>query len=204
MSKINVLATFLCGTAALWVCDTGRGDDPAAAEFGVSDLFKLPDDDYKADPYLGAARSLQTAGKEKARTLLLELAGRDGWPHTRTVTLCRMLFKAKRGSIFEPPAIGGVWFCPGGTTAEDWPLQPIAIVDGVPFRIAGAYVLGGHPEDPADYVAYCVKECDWNDFKYEPKSMEQKKKALEDLYKLPKLKGKLTDDDKEFLEAQIK
>lgn len=77
-------------------------------------------------------------------------------------------------------------------------------MDGVPFRVVRGYNLGGKAESPASYLVYCLTECEWNDFKFKPKSRKEKKKALESLLKSPKLKGKLKDGDKDFLEAQIK
>jgi hypothetical protein len=206
MSKGILFATFLCGAAAT-ICCVGvcRSDDPKATEVGVADLLKLPDeDDYKVDPYLRAAQSLQAMGEEEACKLLAALAAKDKWSATRTVTLCRMFFKAKSGGAFRGPLLGAPSFLAGGDDAADWPLEPITIVDGVPFRVVRGYTLFGKAEPSASYLAYCLTECEWNDFKFKPKSLKEKQKALESLLKSPKLEGKLKDDDKDFLQAQIK
>ena len=69
---------------------------------------------------------------------------------------------------------------------------------------AGDDSLGGLPEPPTVYVRYCIKSCDWNSFRFKPRSKEEKRKALEKLLSLPKLKGKLTKEDRAFFEEQIK
>jgi hypothetical protein len=115
-----------------------RADEPAASEAGIADLLKLPDlDAYKVDPYLNAAQSLQALGKDKACVLLNELAAKefaakDGWPFLRSITLCRMLFRAKPKGAFRRAAIGE-WYFVADTESKDWPLEPITIVDGIPF-----------------------------------------------------------------------
>ncbi len=206
MSMSPLLATLLCGAAATFLCaGTCRADEAAVPEVRVADLLKLPvDDDYKADPYLKAAQSLQAMGKEKACVLLRKLAAQDKWPSQRTVTLCRMLFKAKRGDKFDRAEVGGPSFLPGGTDVDDWPLEPITIVDGVPFLVARGYGVGGLATPVTFYVVYCTAFCEWNDFKFKPKSREEMKKALDSLLMSPKLKGKLKDGDKDFFESQIK
>jgi hypothetical protein len=205
MNKTTLLATFLCGAAATFWCDSlCRADDAGATDFGIEDLLKLPDEHgYKVDPYLKAAQSLQAMGKDKAFALLAKLADKEKWPGPRTVTLCRMLYKAKRGEKFDR-AENGVPGLPGDTDVEDWPLEPIAIIDGVPIRVASGYDISGQGTPPLVYLTLCDVACDWNDFKYKPKSQEEKKKALARLIMLPKVKGKLKDGEKDFLEAQIK
>jgi hypothetical protein len=187
-----------------------RADEPAASEIGVAELLKLANDPYayKIDAYLDAARSLQALGKDKACALLNELAEKEladkhGWPFLRTVTLCRMLFRAKPKDTFYSAGIGA-WLFVGKRDSDDWPLEPIVIVDGIPFLVACGAVLGGMPELPTSYVQYCVKDCDWNDLKFKAKTKDEKRKALDSLLSSPQLKGKLEDGDKEFLEAQIK
>jgi hypothetical protein len=206
MSKGILFATFLCAAAAtFWCVGACRSDDSKATEVRVADLVKLlDDDDYKVDPYLLAAQSLQVMGEAKACKLLAALADKQVGLEKPTVTLCRMLFKAKRGDAFRRAALGEPNFVAGGTDADDWPLEPITIVDGVPFLVVNGYTIAGKPESSISYLMYCLTECEWNDFKFKPKSRKEKKKALESLLMSPKLKGKLKDGDKDFLEAQIK
>jgi hypothetical protein len=169
----------------------------------IADLLALPTDEYHVDPYLRSAQALQALGNEKASALLQELASKDSWPFTRTLTLCRMLFKAKPKETFRSAAIGAASF-PGGTEAEDWPLDPIEIVDGIPFLIANGDVIAGFPEPPSNYLRYCVSKCEWNSVRYKPKSKEEKRKALDKLLSYPKLKGKLGKEERNWFEEQIK
>ena len=211
MKKMRLLTMFLCGAAIVCWCAACHADEPAASEIGVTDLLLLSKDPYayKVDEYLEAARSLQALGKERACALLKELAAKEqlpkdyGWPFLRTVTLCRMLFRAKPKGSFRRARIGA-WVFVGKWDSDDWPLEPIAIVDGVPFLVTGGAMLGGQPEPPTSYVQYCIEECDWNDFRYKAKTKDEKRKALDSLLSSPQLKDKLEDGDKEFLEAQIK
>lgn len=179
-------------------------DKTAAAEDGIklAELMDLPTTYYVVDPYLRAAQSLQGMGKEKACAKMRELAAKDRCPHTRTLVLCRMLFKAKKESDFRRAYIGGPGFVDGGKPS-DWPLEPIVIIEGVPFRVARVYVLAGQAEPLSDYLDYCIQECDWNDIEFKPRSKKQKQEALEKLPSTPQLKGRVTDHVREVLAAQI-
>jgi hypothetical protein len=175
----------------------------APKEVRLADLLALPVTPYRVDTYLGAARSLQALGKEKASALLLELAAKEEPPNFRTFCLCRMLFQAKPKHAFFRPPLGMALGLPGDTTPSDWPLEPIEIVDGVPFFIPCSY-FGVGMFEPGKYVQYCVDECDWSSFRFAPKSKEEKRKALEKLLCAPKLKGKLDKGEQDMFAAQIR
>jgi hypothetical protein len=197
---------FIAGTMLLAILATPicQWMVAAADEVKVPDLLKLSTfEEFKALPYLRAAEALQAAGKDKAFELLRELATKDDdWPHTRTVVLCRMLFKAKEGSEFRRARMGGPTLI-SGTEIRDWPLEPIAVVEGVPFLLARAYLLAGTSEKPSDYVEYCVQNCDWNDFKFKPVSKSELREALNTLLSSPPLRGRVNHFVVRFLEAQI-
>ena len=112
-----------------------------------------------------------------------------------------MLFTAKPGKTFAGPPIGAA-NCIAATSDKDWPLDPIEIVDGVPFLVAGGYNLGGVRGKPTQYVEYCLNNCDWNPYQFKPKTPEEQRKALEKLLATPGLKG-IWPEAKEFLAAQI-
>jgi hypothetical protein len=202
IQKALVPIVVFCATAAVPLGAAGQQAKPPKAA-RLADLLALPTEEYRVDPYIRAAQSLQAMGKDKACKLLGELAAKDQHPYTRTLVLCRMLFKAKPKSTFRRAAIGAPVF-PAKTEDDDWPNEPIEIVDGTPFLVASGYILGGLPERPSDYLRYCVGKCDWNDFKYKPKSKAEKQKALKKFFSLPKLKGKLDKSEREDFEAQIK
>jgi hypothetical protein len=164
-------------------------------------LKELPDpyrgeSKYKVDPYIAAAAKLQAAGRDKAIATLHQGGRLDS-----AIVLSRMLFTAKPNKEFRRPMLGAAVFL-GGTTYKDWPLEPIEVVDGIPFLVVWGYILFGQRED--DYPDYCVRECNWNSAVYKPKSAEEKKKALRKLLASPKWKKPLSGAEKAFLTAQIK
>jgi hypothetical protein len=196
--------------AGLWlslphsVCEAPA---PGITEVLTGDLPKPQQHSYKVDPYIRAAGLLQEIGKERALKNLKTLAqNRDD--ESRTIVLCRMVFAAKPGIEFRRPSLGAAHFIgPNGFAREadykTWPLEPIELIDGVPFLICRGYSLGGEPEPSSRYLAYCIDNCDWSKFRYKPKTMAEKKAALQSLLSLEKVKGKLDKYGIEFLESQI-
>jgi hypothetical protein len=106
------------------------------------------------------------------------------------------------GATFRRALVGGPTFV-GGTRIEDWPLEPIALADGVPFQVATTYILGGVAERPGKYVSHCVENCDWVADRHDPRSAQQRRAALEKLLASRALKGRVREYDREFLVAQI-
>jgi hypothetical protein len=150
-----------------------------------------------ADSCIGAAAELQALGKDKACARLRELARhKDEDERERVFVLCRMLFVAKPGLEFRRPLIGFPHFIGGG---EDWPLEPIALVDGVPFYLVYGYSLAGYPEPAPQYVEYCIAECDWSPTRFVAKTAAEKRAALIKLFS----QNSFSQDEKRFLAAQI-
>ena len=182
----------------------------SAQEIAIKDLptqFPYPDagkDRYRVDPYIAAAGKLKAVGKDEAAKLLKAAAIKDSAsPPDPVLYLCRMLFTAKKGKEFRRPMIGAP-HCLGGSDWKDWPLEPIEIVDGVPFLIVSGYTLGGVSEPTVKYLEYCSKECEWGSADHRAKSGAEKKAALEKLLSSKKWKRPLEDWEKEFLSSQIK
>jgi hypothetical protein len=181
-----------------------------AQETVIKDLptqFPSPDagkDSYRVDPYIAAAGKLKAVGKDEAVKILKAAAIKDSAsPPDPVLHLCRMLFTPKKGKEFRPPMIGAP-HCLGGSDAKDWPLEPIEIVDGVPFLIVSRYTLAGVPEHTVAYVEYCSKECEWGSADHRAKSVAEKTAALGKLLSSKKWKRPLEDWEKEFLSSQIK
>ncbi len=211
-----------CLTCGLLVCLSGaagcdKPDLPAAekaapTEGSLNDLPAVLDGagrEYRVDPYLRAAVSLQSMGRERALKILKALAAND--QDARVIVLCRMLFveNLRRGTAFRQPGLGRPSFVGGEPTWNDgvhwgWPLEPIALVEGVPFLVVRGYLLGGARQSSADYLAFCVAKCDWSGYRFKLKSPDEKKAALEAFRSLPQVQGKLDRWDVEFLEAQLK
>lgn len=168
-------------------------------------LENLPQwDDYRADPYIEAAAKLQSLGKDIAAKSLAALAIEESSSSgRRVIILCRLLFTNRPHHIFRPPELGYPGMI-GEAQYKDWRLEPLELVDGVPFRITCGYNLEGVAETSVMYLAYCLRDCDWVAQSYCLKSDAEKKAALEKLLASPKWKKALSTWDRAFLAAQIK
>jgi hypothetical protein len=165
-----------------------------------SDLSSLPgiqNGDFRAQPYLRAAERLQALGQKEACKRLLGADVQDP-----VIVLCRMLF-TRRAVGFRRPLIGAASFL-GDTDYPDWPLEPIEIIDGVPFLMTQGTMLGGVPESAQSYLHWCMAHCDWNPVPYRPMSAQEGRDALAKLIGSGKWKRPLHPYEKEFLSAQLK
>lgn len=117
---------------------------------------------YRADSYMRVASQLNSFDEAK-RTRLLEKWSKD-YGH-QVIILCRMLFKAKADGEFRRPMLGQPVFI-NAPREGDWPLEPIAIVDNVPFLVVQGYVLAGVAESANKYLEYCLQNCDWSNRDY--------------------------------------
>ena len=179
-----------------------------AAGDGAAEPIELPKlnfQDYKASPFIEAAVALQALGKDKACELLRANGkGRDHNANNGVIVLLRMLFVKKADGEFRRPRIGGAMFL-AGTDYADWPLEPIELVDGVPFLISRGYIIGGGPGETGEsYLDYCLKNCDWNDFEFKKPSEKELRAALVKLVSSPKWKTPLDGRAKDHFAAQIK
>ena len=91
----------------------------------------------------------------------------------------------------------------GGTDYDNWPLEPIELVNNVPFLITVGYSLKGKAELAEDYLKYCIQHCTWNNAPFMPDAGKAMKKALDTLLASPKWKVPLDDGEKQFLSSQI-
>jgi hypothetical protein len=157
---------------------------------------------FKADDYVSAAIELQKLGHDPACQKLLRSAQSTG-AGLNIPPLCRMLFCKRPNSEFRRAAKGGAQFL-GDTDYSDWPLEPIALVDGVPFLITQGYVLAGFPESDEAYVRYCITECDWSTEIFSEPTREQKRDALAKLLASGKWKRPLNKQEQDFLADQVR
>ena len=140
------------------------GESMTTWDNGVQDVFAFTTD-YRIDRFLQLASVFQELD-ELDRADPLRWLARDPHHGSNIYPLCRTLFMARPGGEFRPPMIGGAMYvvdCPDG---QDWPLVPIALVEGVPILIVRGYILAGHPESPEDYLEYCLAECQWRDERF--------------------------------------
>ena len=186
------------------------GVPPAAEAVQVVEpsLMTLPDGlsfrgKFHSDPYIRAAVRLQGMGRVAATKTLQELAREESASvGHRAIILCRMLFTKKTGGEFRRPALGETVFL-GGSGNSNWPLEPISMIDGVPFQVVRGYLLAGKPESSENYLAYCLAECDWSGFRFVPKTTSEKEKALDKLIRSPKWKKPLGEHQLAFLSKQV-
>jgi hypothetical protein len=157
---------------------------------------------YRCDTYLAAAIHLQLLGREAAIKELEQLA-RDPDEAFHVIILCRMLFMPRKGAEFRRAGIGATEFY-GKTKYEDWPLEPIELIDGVPFLISWNYYGTGIGETGKGYLDYCAADCEWNDFRYASKGLRDKTAALEKLLGSAKWVEPPSDEDTRFLSSQIR
>ena len=157
---------------------------------------------YRVDAYIEAAGRLQAMGEKAACERLLIMGAQDDADYDKIAVLCKMLFAKRPGSEFIRPSMGGAVFI-GGTHYSDWPLEPIEIIDGVPFIIVRGYSVFGASELPFMYVRYCMTNCNWSSIRFEPKSEEQKKKAMLKLIASPKWQLPLEQEDRDYFNLQI-
>jgi hypothetical protein len=191
MNKSRVLLVFLIFIGILSGCDWRTADVPAVE----------PPTTHKVDWYIKTATELQALGREKALDRLRIIA-KEADEGLKVFVLCRMLFSGRVDTEFRRPLLGAAVFM-AETTYADWPLEPIELVDGVPFHITGGYILAGRAERPSSYVEYCVKDCDWSSYQFSPKTKAEKRRALDKLLSSAKWKRSLGEHGRAFLSAQI-
>jgi hypothetical protein len=178
---------------------------PASECGGLRELASLPDlnsGHYKASVYITAAARLQEMGRESACQALSQ-AAQTHRNNQQVIVLCRMLFTKRGNSEFRRPMIGGACFL-GDTDYPDWPLEPIELVDGLPFLITQGYILFGWPEPAEAYLLYCMANCDWTTTHFRELTATEERNALAKLLASNKWKRPLTFHEWVFLWAQIK
>jgi hypothetical protein len=197
----------LSAALALVVTFAARaGDTPSAPS--LSDLPDFYSDAraYRADPFIRAAVELQSIGRTAALNALRTMARKEN--AARISVLCRMLFVPRAGATLRPPAIGGPLFLDGTTRAGaadplTWPLEPIELVDGVPFLVVQGYMLFGVSESAESYMQYCEESGEWSDVRYSLKTEKQKADALQKLLASAKWRAPLGASERAFLRGQI-
>jgi hypothetical protein len=169
--------------------------------FGLDRLPRFQDRGFRSEPYIRAAVALQAMGRDQACEQIIALAKRDR-DAEEVFVLCRMLFVSRRKSEFRRPMIGGAVFL-ADTSYADWPLEPVELVDGVPFIITWGYDLAGHPEAPESYLEYCMANCDWSTLRYRERNRSELHAALAKLLGSSKWRRPLKQQEREHLMEQI-
>jgi hypothetical protein len=154
---------------------------------------------WRIQPYLQAAVMLQGLTDQERIGMLRDWAGahRD----EQVIILCRMLFERAEGGEFRAPMLGAPSYL-ADTTAEDWPLEPIALVRDMPVLITPGYTLGGHAEPAGNYLDYCLELCHWSQRRFEVLDTTEIQQRLEELIAGDHWKRPLTDYEIRFLRSQ--
>jgi len=178
----------------------------------IEQLIKL-----SRSPLVEAQKRAESGGGEKAEKEYEEIqrnsnsdALDERW---KIAILCRMLFVPRQGSDFEKPGLGGTIVLgdhPKPSSSADsvfkkWPLEPIEIVDGIPFVVVWGLVYEGwvDPGGTERYVRYCATNCDWSNTQFRAKTKEQKEAALKKLISSSKWERPLEQGERDFLKGQL-
>ena len=133
--------------------------------------------EFSSVSYMNVASALLALEPEERVKLMKDLCGTHRYP---MYILCRMLFQPPEGESIRRPRIGMPAFVAG--KMEDWPAEPITIVEGVPFLIARGYGGTGIPESSRVYLSYCLsKEYEWTSSRYYFHGQWQLNHALNEL-----------------------
>jgi hypothetical protein len=158
---------------------------------------------FKSDRFLEVGEHLQFLGKKEACECLAEL-GSTSEDVITIVIFCRMLFHPPEKRPMPELTVGDPRFL-GRTNKEHWPLEPIEIIDGVPFLIVRSYITGTFRVDAGKrYVDWYVEHWHWRESKYSKKSEKQKEVALEKLISKTRWVEPLSSYERAFLVDQIK
>jgi serine/threonine protein kinase len=186
-----------------WTAVFEPGGD-AGGTFSAEYSINLAQGRFRANQLLQKATAMQAMDRMTALEKLHDMA-RVKSSGDLVIALCRMLFTPRAGTQFRRPMIGGPHFL-GGTDYSDWPLEPIEVVNGIPFLIVRSYMLAGTPESSESYLRYCEENCDWSGVRYRYTARDDKEKAaaLAKLLASPKWKHPLTGSEKSWLSEQIR
>jgi len=157
---------------------------------------------YQAIPYLKTVIALQEIGEDQALDSLALYSDDSDYLY-QIIVLCRMLYEQRTGNEFRRPMIGKAIFF-GDTDYEDWLLEPITILDGIPFLITRGYILGGLPESAASYLTYCSEQAKWRTDYYQLPTEDQLKEALNKILLSDKWNRELNEQEVQFFSEQIK
>lgn len=157
---------------------------------------------YRCAKVIRACELAQLVGQEKAFERLLSYAKKDRDNALGVAVLCRVLYARKGSAEFRAAMLGRPSLL-GGTDSVNWPLEPIELVDGVPFLIIRGYSLRGHAETGESYLRYCHSKCEWSNRPITEKSQEELERACNKLIRSAKWRENLDDRDDAFLRSQV-
>ena len=140
---------------------------------------------YRVNAYLQLAIELQQMDRVARTNRLREMCDNSATA-SQIYVLCRMLFEADGPEEFRPPGIGNPSFAdsPQGNSAtkaqNPWPLDPIALHQGIPILVVLGYYSTGLPESPLSYLEYCQNSCKERPERFRPRSNDEILAVLQD------------------------
>jgi hypothetical protein len=168
------------------------------------DLVHLPEPyptTFRAGPYITSAIKLQELGREKG-CREMAAAGKDPRNGDQIIALCQMLFAPRKDGKNERPRLGVPGYI-AGTGASDWPLEPITLVENIPFAIINGYAIFGVRESGDKYLRRCMSGREWSTTRFQEPTRGQMNDALAKLLSSPKWKHPLSQYERDPLRAQI-
>lgn len=132
--------------------------------------------------YLKAAQELERMSKKEAVNKL-ESAAILNEKSQVLIILCRMLFTPKYGEKLRDPGVGMTTLVIGMIPinrldqSKDF-LDPVFLVNNIPFYISISTIFSGIPEPVSDYVHYCDTNGDWGKRKFKIATKHEMQVAL--------------------------
>ncbi len=177
-------------------------DPSIALDNALEEVGRGPARSYKCGHFIKVVLAGSKAGEDVSIASLRRFV-KSGASDVDVVALCRLLYTGKDAKKLRRAAIGGTSF-PGGTEYRDWPLEPIEIVEGVPFLISESYLCMGVSETALEYLAYCRQEGIWAPRLSVEKSTAELERALATILHSKKWKTDLYEDETRFLKEQVR
>ncbi|MDD3741713.1 MAG: hypothetical protein PHH30_10760 [Bacteroidales bacterium] len=167
----------------------------------IKQCSSINSQNFKCNSYLNLANYIQSLEKNQAIELIKEYANTYQY-EDQIIILTRMLFQSKNDSVLRRPYLGAAFFF-SDTDYNEWPTEPIEIINNIPFLILGGYSLGGLSEPSLNYLEYCIENGEWTENIYSVKTEEELQAGLNVLLNDKKWNKELSTTEKLFFEKQI-
>jgi len=86
---------------------------------------------------------------------------------------------------------------------KDWPLEPITLIDDIPFLIVITYMKAGESQHGASpYLRYCISDADWTTRRYHTVTKQEIETGFQKLLNSPIWKQPLDKWELGFIRKQ--
>jgi hypothetical protein len=161
---------------------------------------------YRCKDMVVCVNALKRIGKNRTLSAMKEYAaqvgdGRDPMDGEKLLLVCRILFINEKG--WQTPALGQPVPANDWKYAEQYPLFPIAISEGVPFLLINGYRSGGMSRDMTPDA--CIQDCEKLSIRSQLIPEGNYKKAAEELINSKYFQQLYVDPKwKEIMTAEIR